>query len=118
MDILCVEDSYFTRNQMIKFLKSLGLSAKGSAGGKEALELVGQGYLPDIILVDLFMPGMDGISLMEKLVQSGIKIPFFLMSTHRPSNFNSLMEQLGGIGIIEKPIIFSKLKKSFFSYCT
>jgi len=59
--VLVVEDDQDSREAMIEVLAFEGYDARGAANGQEALELLRSGaFAADVILVDLFMPTMDG----------------------------------------------------------
>lgn len=66
---LVVEDNAFTSIVIRKTLGSIGVSSVDSAtDGKEALEKIeGGSTLPDVILLDLRMPGMGGVELLTRL---------------------------------------------------
>jgi two-component system, chemotaxis family, chemotaxis protein CheY len=56
--------------------------------GKEALEWLHEGNLPDAIVTDLTMPEMDGLALVKHLRASGLfrHIPVIMLSAHETSN--------------------------------
>ena len=59
--VLVVEDDQDSREAMLEVLVFEGYEARGAANGHEALELLRTGsFKADVILVDLFMPTMDG----------------------------------------------------------
>jgi CheY-like chemotaxis protein len=59
--VLVVEDDQDSRDAMIDVLRFEGYDARGAANGQDALELLRTGsFIADVILVDLFMPTMDG----------------------------------------------------------
>jgi CheY-like chemotaxis protein len=64
--VLVVEDDQFLANAYrIKFEKA-NLDVKISMDGEEALEVI-KTFKPDVILLDLVMPKMDGFAVLEKL---------------------------------------------------
>ena len=64
--VLVVEDDQFLANAYrIKFEKA-NLEVKISMDGEEALEVI-KTFKPDVILLDLVMPKMDGFAVLEKL---------------------------------------------------
>lgn len=64
--ILVVDDEDDVRLFLQDFLSERDLQVLAAASGEEALEIVDR-ESPDIILLDLMMPGMDGIECLEKL---------------------------------------------------
>ena len=66
MKILIVDDDRFTRLAVEKYLRSFGHNVLTAEDGREALELVKE-HEPDLILLDLMMPVMDGETFLQKL---------------------------------------------------
>ncbi|MCI9331428.1 MAG: response regulator [Oscillibacter sp.] len=71
--------------------------------GVEALELVGK-LRPHVVISDIRMSGMDGISLLEKIRQSGIECAFILVSGYRQFDYAQKAIQLGVTDYLVKPI--------------
>jgi CheY-like chemotaxis protein len=66
--ILVVEDSDETRAMLTRMVFSEGYTAVEARNGVEALEKVGE-YKPDLIIMDLNMPHLDGLSTTERIRQ-------------------------------------------------
>lgn len=64
--IYCVEDDVDIRNMMIYTLEASGFEAKGFDDGKELEKGLKDG-IPELILLDLMLPGDDGITILTKL---------------------------------------------------
>ncbi len=69
MRALIVDDSRPIRRIEGEMLKELGFATCEACHGKEALERLSTGPLPDVILVDWNMPEMDGLELIKTLRQ-------------------------------------------------
>lgn len=70
--VLIVDDDKFLLNMYsIKFNKS-NFDVKAASSGQEAIEVIKAGYNPDIILLDIIMPGMDGFEVLNNLKQTNI----------------------------------------------
>ncbi|RLA62366.1 MAG: response regulator [Epsilonproteobacteria bacterium] len=108
--ILCVDDSTLQKNELVKFLKSLGYSVKGASNGVEALALITEGFLPDVLLTDLFMPEMDGLELIEEINKKGLNILAIVLSTHVHNAIEKKGQELGVISFIKKPFNYGKLR--------
>lgn len=88
-------------------LRFIGISLKASGykvicanSGQEALTMVEQ-EKPDIVVLDVFMPGMNGFEVLEKIRQTTVKVPV-LVSSARASIAERAMS-LGANGFIAKP---------------
>ncbi len=66
--ILVVDDEPLVRDLLVQFLSLRGYRTLGVKDGPEALSMVKQ-TPPDLILLDLFMPGMDGVEVLRQLRQ-------------------------------------------------
>lgn len=64
--IFCVEDDSGIRDLMIYTLNAAGMEAKGLTDGKELYDAL-QEKLPDLIMLDIMLPGEDGISILKTL---------------------------------------------------
>ncbi len=68
--ILVVDDSAVSRKKLVKILEDAGHEVTGEASdGAEALEKY-EALLPDLVTMDITMPGMDGIAVLKKLMES------------------------------------------------
>ncbi len=64
--ILVVEDDEDLRRMLERMLSSTG-TVKTAGDGQAALDLINGGFTPDIIITDVMMPRMDGLSLVKHL---------------------------------------------------
>ena len=64
--ILVVDDEKDIRISLTGILEDEGYQVMTAASGVEALECARQD-LPDLVLLDIWMPGMDGLEMLEKL---------------------------------------------------
>ncbi len=70
--VLIVDDDKFLLNMYsIKFSKT-GFEVNSASTGEEALNKIKDGYMPDIILLDIVMPGMDGFEILDNLKKNNI----------------------------------------------
>lgn len=64
--VLVVEDSSSAREIVMRILRREGYVVQGAASAREALDSVGQ-HCPDLVLLDMMMPEMDGMDLLQVL---------------------------------------------------
>ena len=67
--IFCVEDDSNIRELVIYTLETTGFKARGFEDGKEFLEALAL-ETPELILLDIMLPGMNGLELLSKLKAS------------------------------------------------
>lgn len=76
--VLVVDDEPLLADTLCAILVRHGFACSVAYGGEAALVLAGQ-FLPDTLLTDVMMPGMNGIELAERLCQSqpGVRVLLF-----------------------------------------
>ncbi len=81
-----------------------GLTVRLCADGEQALQAV-RDFRPDLLLLDVMMPGMDGPTLLGKLreIEATAKVPAVFMTARVQSNEIEQYLQLGAIQVVPKP---------------
>ena len=79
MRVLFVEDSKHLRKPVIKALKASGYAADDAADGEEGLWMA-QNHDFDVIILDLMLPKMDGLTVLTKLREGGVNTPVLILS--------------------------------------
>lgn len=102
--VLIVDDDKFLLNMYsIKFGKN-GFDVHSGVGGIDALKVIHDGFIPDIILLDLVMPGMDGLELLTKIKSENLApkaVVIMLTNQGQPSDIKRA-EDIGVAGYIVK----------------
>ena len=81
MKVLVCDDEENIRNLMKRFLAIEKIDSDGAENGLSAQRLLESGHY-DALIVDLKMPGMDGLSLIRWVREKGIHIPTIMISAH------------------------------------
>ena len=102
--IFCVEDDNSIRDLMIYTLNSAGFEAKGFAEGESFFEAL-QEQKPDLIMLDVMLPGDDGITILKKLkAQSNIAHIPVIMATAKGTEFDKVIGlDMGADDYLTKP---------------
>lgn len=79
MRILLVEDELFLANLTIKQFKQMNINVVNEYDGNRALELITTEYF-DCVILDIMLPGLDGISILQQARAQGIDIPIIITS--------------------------------------
>lgn len=102
--VLIVDDS-FADAQSLSRLLSLEYRIKLASNGADALELVQRSPLPDLVLLDVLMPGMDGFEVCRQLKQSALTrdIPVVFVTAVRDAAQEARAFELQAADYIAKP---------------
>lgn len=78
--ILVVDDDKNIRDYLSAFLTSCGYTVECMATGDEAISRVANGQAPSMILLDILLPGMDGLEVMKTMKAAHPTIPIIILS--------------------------------------
>ena len=108
--ILIVEDSRDGREMLEMLLELKGYSVVAAGDGKRAV-VAALEILPDLILLDLELPGLDGLAVARDLRRNSNfrNVPIIILSGHDPSEHKQLAIDAGCTDYLLKPIDFQKL---------
>ncbi len=113
--VLIVEDDADLRDMMAQLLSLEGLNAVTVANGREALEYLQSADRPDVILLDLMMPVMDGWEFRRRQqadpAVSGV--PVIVLSALDPSR----AADVNANAFLKKPLDFDRLLALVRGYC-
>ena len=108
MRLLVVEDDATIASFVVKGLQEAGFAVDHAADGPQGLRLaLTEPY--DAAIVDLMLPGRDGLSLIEELRNRRVKTPVIILSARREVDDRVRGLQAGGDDYLTKPFAFSEL---------
>ena len=108
MRILVIEDDREAAGWLIKGLGESGHVADHAADGEEGLNLAIEA-IHDVLIVDRMLPKMDGLSIVRKLRDSGIKTPVLILSALADVDERVKGLRAGGDDYLGKPYAFAEL---------
>ncbi|MEI6207539.1 MAG: sigma-54 dependent transcriptional regulator [Desulfuromonadales bacterium] len=106
--ILVIDDEKDIRTSLTGILEDEGYHVITAASGVEGIESA-QEELPDLILLDIWMPGMDGLETLEKLKCLFPQITIIMISGHGTIETAVRATKLGAFDFIEKPLSLEKV---------
>jgi CheY-like chemotaxis protein len=108
--IMVADDNADNRDMMRVMLGMKGYDVVLAENGKEAFE-VALAKSPNLILLDLQLPLLDGLSVVRKLHNHGqfIKVPIVVVSGHDPLKYRQAALDAGCTDFLLKPISFERL---------
>lgn len=106
--ILVVDDEKEIRNLVCEILEDEGYDVAVAEDGRSARQQR-EARRPDLILLDIWMPDVDGVTLLKEWTQSGLDCPVVMMSGHGTVETAVEATRLGAYDFIEKPLSLAKL---------
>jgi DNA-binding NtrC family response regulator len=117
-DILIVDDEIGVRELLSEVLQDEGYSVSLAENAAQARDL----HLSkrhDLVLLDIWMPDMDGVSLLKEwAAQQRLTAPVIMMSGHATIETAVEATRIGAIDFLEKPIALTKLLQTIESALT
>jgi UDP-3-O-[3-hydroxymyristoyl] N-acetylglucosamine deacetylase len=101
--VLVVDDEVSVVQSITGVLEDEGFQVASAKSGKEAIEIFQQ-EKPDVTLVDIWMPGMDGMEVLKRLKGISSDCPVIMISGHATISTAMTAVKLGAFDFIEKPL--------------
>lgn len=108
--VLVVDDDVVSRLAIKEQLELKGFEVQVAENGIQALEEYKKSPC-DLALVDIIMPGMDGLGLLVKLKEINQNLPVIMLTGDEKSESRERAKELGAYEYITKPVYISKLKQ-------
>jgi FixJ family two-component response regulator len=108
--VFVVEDEDAVRSSLERLLRAIGVPARTFASAESFLESYA-GEQPACLLVDIRMPGMSGLDLIEELARRRLSLPTIVMTGHTDMKSLHRLNELETIGFLEKPFSIAQLKE-------
>ncbi|OHD24990.1 MAG: DNA-binding response regulator [Spirochaetes bacterium RBG_16_67_19] len=109
MRVLIVEDDPKIASFVAKGLKQAGYAVDRAANGQAGLELARSAPY-DAAIVDIMLPRLDGLALIERLRAEGVRIPVLILSARHSVDDKVRGFQTGGDDYLTKPFSFEELQ--------
>ena len=106
--VLLVDDEEDFIKSLSDRLEIRGLTVSTSGSGVEALDLVSEQKF-DMVVLDLSMPGMNGIEVLKKIKQESPDTEIIMLSGHATIKDSTEAMKLGAEDFLEKPLDLQKL---------
>jgi two-component system OmpR family response regulator len=111
-----VDDDKDLREALAEALTCAGMLVDQATDGKEALERTMSGEAPDVILLDMHMPGIDGASLLERLRKTpgGYKARVILLTGDTSARMRRFASEAT---LLHKPVDLDELEAAVKDAC-
>ncbi len=112
--VLIVDDESDVRDLLSKFLRRRGYEVDTASDGAAAIEAI-RGNRPDIVLLDIRLPKMDGLSVLQKLRDESNDVAVITMSGSADEGTARRSLELGAADFITKPFNLPYLETSLLA---
>jgi len=106
--VLLVDDEKEFVQTLSERLKTRNLESSIAYDGEQALSMI-ERELPDVIVLDLLMPGIDGIETLRRVKQSHPEVEVIILTGHGSDREQSAAEDLGAFAYLRKPVNVNEL---------
>jgi DNA-binding response OmpR family regulator len=109
--VLVVDDEATVRFLLSRVLTHAGFAVEVATDGESALARI-QSSEPDLMVLDLMMPGIDGWGVLERLKAGGSTLPVLVVSAHGDTHTETRAIEAGASGYMTKPFALKALVES------
>ena len=110
--LLVVDDTETIRSYLADLLEEDGCDVDSAEDGARALELLEAGASPDLVLLDVIMPGMDGLETLREIRSRWPDLPVIMVSVNGRAPTIVEAMRLGAADYLPKPIDENELRES------
>lgn len=100
--ILVIDDAKTMRDTLKDLLTPHGFEVIEAGNGEQGLEMMGQ-HAVDLVISDLNMPGMDGLTMCGHMKEQGYRAPIFMLTTQTSPELKAKAKEFGVLAWIVKP---------------
>ena len=109
--VLLVDDEKEFVNSLAERIEMRDLGSKIAYDGEEALRLVDD-EIPDVVVLDLRMPGIDGLEVLERLKKNYPEVQVIVLTGHGSEEDERISKKLGAYEYLQKPVNIDRLIQS------
>ncbi len=107
--LLIVDDEKVLRRSLAMAFEARGYEVRCAQSGEKALAVLDD-FLPELVLLDLRLPGMDGIEVMEKILAWNPEIPVIVMTAYGDTQTTVEAVKKGAGNFVDKPFELEDLR--------
>ena len=106
--ILVIDDSSFQRREILNMVQQAGYATREAVDGQDGLDQFAAAA-PDCLVVDLLMPKLGGLELLEELKDQGSQVPVIILVTDIQEAVRQQCLKLGAAAVVTKPVTATAL---------
>ena len=108
-NVLVVDDDDAHRAMLSEILGDLGVQVESAINGEEALASIAR-RVPDLMVLDMRMPVLDGLGTLAALAERGTSVPTLVLTAHADLDDAVRAMKLGALDYLRKPIDIASLQ--------
>ena len=117
LKVLLVDDEEEFVIALAERLQMRGLDTKVAYNGEQALYTT-QDFMPEAILLDLKMPGMDGLEVLRRIKKTHPHIQVVILTGHGSPRDAEVAGRLGAFGYLQKPADIGEIVETLRRACS
>ena len=112
---LIIDDNRQTADALHQMLGVLGFTARVAYGSSSAMEILGSGFTPRFICLDINMPGVDGTEILAYLRREPrlVPVPVFVITSDDQPETRAKVMKLGATVMLIKPATIDTMEDAF-----
>ena len=111
LTVLLVDDDDLMKSSVQDILQSLGHAVFTTASGEEALVTILAGFQPEVVILDINMPGLGGSGTLPRLRALLPEVPVLLCTGRADQTALDLTKAFPSVTLLAKPFDFRELKQ-------
>jgi FixJ family two-component response regulator len=104
-----VDDDPAVARALKRLLRSWGMNVRSFSSGADFLAALDASPDADCSVIDVQMPGMTGLEVLDRLQAAGLDVPVVFMTAHETEGAEEQAMRTGAIGFLRKPFADEKL---------
>ncbi|HEX6080548.1 MAG TPA: response regulator [Methylomirabilota bacterium] len=109
--ILVVDDEPEVRDLMEHFLADKGFEVRAAENGRLGLKVL-ETFTPDLVLLDMHMPELDGVGTLRELARRWPALPVIMVTVNEDVETTARLLQLGAADYVPKPFDLDYLEQA------
>ncbi|MDE3034160.1 MAG: response regulator, partial [Acidobacteriota bacterium] len=109
--VLLVDDDVLLQETLLAMLQALDHQAAEAASGPEALARLAAGPVPDLVILDVNMPGMDGFEVLHHLREDHPSLPVIIISGLKDPRLDPVLVSDPAVAFLPKPFTLVELSE-------
>ena len=106
--ILIIDDEASIRQSLSGALSDEGYLVMSAPNAAQGVEMIRKNH-PDVVLMDIWMPDVDGLTALNEIKQQGFETPVIMMSGHGTIETAVKATKLGAFDFVEKPVELDRI---------